>query len=289
MIHSMTGFASVQKQMGAYLCCWELKSVNHRYLDVSVQLPSAFRFLEGKLRGLLRDKLTRGKVECQLQWVFAQSETANIVLHDGLVNALLQAGQAIESKYLLANDLTVSRLLQYPGVIVHHDAVEMQAGEEDVLALFTVALTNLIAMRNNEGDMLKAAIQMRLQSLVDEIATARTIATETSVDVRDKLDSRLAALNFSVADLRIEQEIALLLIKRDISEELDRLQGHCIEVARVLNLDEASGRRLDFLMQELNREANTIASKSDSLLLTQSAVQMKILIGEMREQVQNVE
>lgn len=288
MTHSMTAFARVQNQLGASVLCWELKSVNHRYLDVSFRLPESFRFIEVNLRNIIRGQLSRGKLECQLKVNDLTSDNQSMVINTGLVNALLEAGGRLASSRQIADDLTVSRILSWPGV-VQIAQPDMEALGQQVEQAFQNALTQLLAARLAEGSMLREHINTRLQLLNDEIICARRQVALTAGLTKEKLLSRLRTIQLDVVDARVEQEIAMMLARLDVSEELDRLQTHLNEVARTVECDDAAGRRLDFLMQELNREANTLSSKSDSVVLTQHAVQMKVLIEQMREQIQNIE
>ena len=285
MTHSMTAFARVQNQYGI---CWELKSVNHRYLDVSFRLPESFRFLEINLRNLLRGQLSRGKLECQLKVNDLMGEHQSMVINTGLVKALLDAGAVLASSQQIADDLTVSRLLAWPGV-VQTQQPDMESLGQQIEQAFQEALTQLLAVRLAEGSMLNEHIKARIRLLFDEIFSARAQVALTSGQTKEKLLTRLHTIQLDVMDARVEQEIALILARLDVSEELDRLETHLNEVARTIESDEGAGRRLDFLMQELNREANTLSSKSDSVVLTQHAVQMKVLIEQMREQIQNIE
>jgi uncharacterized protein (TIGR00255 family) len=284
----MTAFARMQNQLGNNVFCWELKSVNHRYLDVSFRLPEPFRFLENNLRNQLRGQLQRGKLECQLKVNDLTGENQTITLNEGLVKALLNAAHSLASSHQIADDLTVSHLLTWPGV-VQSSQPDMSALEKQIEASFQEALTQLVAVRLAEGTILKEHIKSRAYLLQEEISCARNQVALLAEQSKEKLLNRLRAIQLEVIDARIEQEIALMLARLDVSEELDRLETHVQEVARTLDRDEAAGRRLDFLMQELNREANTLSSKSDSIVLTQHAVQMKVLIEQMREQIQNIE
>lgn len=288
MTHSMTAFARVQNQLGASVFCWELKSVNHRYLDVSFRLPESFRFIETTLRNIIRGQLSRGKLECQLKVNDLTSDNQSMVINTGLVNALLEAGERLASGHQIADDLTVSRILAWPGV-VQPGQPDMDTLCQQVEQAFQNALTQLLAARLAEGSMLREHINVRLQLLNDEIMSARTQVALTAGLTKERLLARLRTIQLDVVDARVEQEIALMLARLDVSEELDRLQTHLNEVARTVECDDVAGRRLDFLMQELNREANTLSSKSDSVVLTQHAVQMKVLIEQMREQIQNIE
>ena len=284
----MTAFARVQNQHGANLLCWELKSVNHRYLDVSFRLPEAFRSLEVSLRNVLRGQVSRGKLECQLKVNDALGDNQSLLINTGLVKALVDAGAALASSEQLADDLTVSCVLAWPGV-VQVGQPDMDAFGPQIEHSFQEALTQLLAARLAEGCMLKEHVKNRINLLNEEIVRARAQVASISGQTREKLLARLHHLQMDVMETRVEQEVALMLARLDVSEELDRLQTHLDEVDRTLENDDIAGRRLDFLMQELNREANTLGSKSDSVALTQQAVQMKVLIEQMREQIQNIE
>lgn len=288
MLQSMTAFARMQKQTEEGHFCWEIKSVNHRYLDVSFRLPEPFRFMEPQLRTVLRDKISRGKLECQLKYQDISSDNQSMLINRGIVNALVGLSEQLSASHHLANDLSVSQVLSWPGV-VQANALDVEALKEQVLLLFEEAVEQLSQMRVAEGTALKTHVEGRLHELSHELVRARTLVSMQAEKVKDKLLTRLHAVQLEVMESRVEQEIALILARIDVSEELDRLQTHLDEVNRALNCDKIAGRRLDFLMQELNREANTLSSKSDSVELTQSAVEMKVLIEQMREQIQNIE
>ncbi|MBI2785408.1 MAG: YicC family protein [Legionella longbeachae] len=288
MLQSMTAFARVQQQIEVGQFCWEIKSVNHRYLDVSFRLPESFRFIEPHLRAMLRDKISRGKLECQLKYQDTSTNNQSMLINMGIVNALVGLGEKLSASHHLANDLGIAEVLSWPGV-VQTSTLDVDVLVEHVLSLFKEAIEQLSHMRATEGRALKTHVTGRLNELALEVERARSLVLMQSGRVKDKLLTRLKGLQLEVQDARIEQEIALILTRLDVSEELDRLQIHLDEVGRTLNDDKIAGRRLDFLMQELNREANTLSSKSDSVELTQTAVEMKVLIEQMREQIQNIE
>ncbi|MFT4058318.1 MAG: YicC/YloC family endoribonuclease [Legionella sp.] len=288
MIQSMTAFARVQRQFGAGNFCWEIRAVNHRYLDVSLRLPESFRFMETHLRNSLRDKVSRGKLECQLKYQDTGSENQAMLINESLVTGLVDLSHKLAVSHHLANDLGVSHVLSWPGV-VQANTPEVDVMAQDVLTLFAEAIEQLLQVRITEGKALKAHVEMRLEELKQQLDKARSIVTAQEGQVKDKLLTRLHAVQVEVPESRVEQEIALILARMDVSEELDRLQTHLSEVSRTVNCDKIAGRRLDFLMQELNREANTLGAKSDSVELTQCAVEMKVLIEQMREQIQNIE
>lgn len=288
MIHSMTAFSRIQKQFDVGDFCWEIRSVNHRYLDVSFRLPESFRFLEAELESLLRDKIHRGKLECHLKYKDTSCDNRSMLINIGTINALLDLSGKLSASHHLANDMTVSQVLSWPGV-VEANPLDMEELSQIALELFQKSIDKLCEVRAGEGRSLKAYVEDRLQALRQEVMKSKSIMVSMSAKTKDKLLTRLHELQMDVTEARVEQEIALLLAKLDVSEELDRLETHIAEVNRTLNAEKVTGRRLDFLMQELNREANTLSSKSDSAELTLCAVEMKVLIEQMREQIQNFE
>lgn len=288
MTSSMTAYANVQKQVDAGNFCWEIKSVNHRYLDVSFRLPDAFRSLENSLRSILRARINRGKLECQLKFIEQANTNHSIIINEGLVDALLETAHQLASAKQVANDLTLSNLLLWPGVVqTTKPDLEFLAKEAELL--FEDALLKLLEVRKTEGLALRRFMQNRLEKLSVEVRLVEEYLQTHAGQYKEKLLSRLENLQLTVDNPRIEQEIALIIARGDVSEELERLHIHSGEVVKILASEEASGRRLDFLMQELNREANTLGSKIDSGVLTQRVVEMKVLIEQMREQIQNIE
>lgn len=293
MVHSMTAFTRQQLDKDYGSLAWEIRSVNHRYLEVSVRLPESLRALENTVRDALRQHLSRGKVECQLR---LQTEAANgggeMEVDEGLATQLIDAAQRLNG---LAQDsgarlaeLSITELLRWPGVVGSR-ALDTAAIQKDALALFDTALADLVATRQREGSELAAFISQRCEAIRALVAELRVMMPEILEKQRTSLLERVEALAVELEPTRLEQEIALLTQKADVDEELDRLGAHINEVERVLTTDEQKGRRLDFLMQELNREANTLSSKSIVVETTRSAVDLKVLIEQMREQIQNIE
>lgn len=288
MTHSMTAFVSAQSQVDSTVIRWELKSVNHRYLESNFRIPDAFRFIEVNLRQALSGHISRGKLDCHLKINVADGVAPSFVINDGLMKAVLEAGSKLADNEQLANDLTVSKILLWPGIAEMH----MPNSNEHAKAiqqLFQQAVEQLAGVRQEEGNKLKSFIKTRLTLLTEQVELARAEVSHFRQQARDKLLARLERLNLEVLEARIEQEIALMLTRLDVSEELDRLTVHIDEVCRILDSQGPVGRRLDFLMQELNREANTLSSKSDTSELTKHTVEMKVLIEQMREQIQNIE
>ncbi len=288
MIQSMTAFARLQKHDNFGVFCWEIRSVNHRYLDVSFRLPESLRSIETTLRSTLRDTVHRGKLECQLKYQDTNPENQSMLINIGMVNALSDLANQLVASHQLANDLKVSQVLAWPGV------VQSRTLDTDKLSHFAVqtfeeAIQQLLQMRIQEGVALKAHVEDRLTRLQDEVNRSKILVRSLAKQNKEKLMSRLESIRIEVPEARVDQEIALTLARLDVSEELDRLSMHIDEVSRALRSEKVAGRRLDFLMQELNREANTLSSKSDSAELTRHAVEMKVLIEQMREQIQNIE
>ncbi|HUQ10472.1 MAG TPA: YicC/YloC family endoribonuclease [Steroidobacteraceae bacterium] len=283
----MTGFAR-REQAGTWgtLTC-ELRSVNHRYLEPGFRLPEELRPLESDLRQMLAKHLKRGKVDCTVHLRGAQAAERELRLD---ANALARVAAALKQVTSAMPGTTVDavEVLRWPGVIeATNPDSEALLGAGRVL--FQQTLDDLGAMRLREGKRLGDLIEQRCANLLALVAQVRTRLPDLQARIRTRLIERVAELAASVDGERMEQEIALQLQRIDVAEELDRLGGHIEETRRVMGGGEAAGRRLDFLMQELNREANTLASKSQDLDTTRITVDMKVLIEQMREQVQNVE
>ena len=291
MVQSMTAFTRQQLDRDYGSLAWEIRSVNHRYLEASVRVPESFRALENTVRDALRKQLNRGKVECQLRF---QTEAADgapvskISVDKELVKQLIEAGDVIGSLASDAATLSTAELLRWPGVIGTAE-LDKKALEQDALELFAVALKDLIATREREGAELSEFIGQRIDAIRVIVADVRLMMPDILAKQRENLLAKIAEIDIEIDPMRLEQEVALLAQKADIAEELDRLGAHVNEVERVLRSDDQMGRRLDFLMQELNREANTLSSKSIVVETTRSAVDLKVLIEQMREQIQNIE
>jgi uncharacterized protein (TIGR00255 family) len=288
MIASMTGFArrEASGEWGTLVC--ELRSVNHRFLEAGFRLPDELRSAEGELRSRLAQKVRRGKVDCSMSYRRPSGVGGAFEVDARALERLLHAAQTVSRSLHGPATLNVLDVLRWPGVL-REDAL----GGEPLLAaagaLFAATLEDLTAARAREGQRLRELLEQRCGALETLIAAVRTRVPEVQARARTRLAERLAELTAAVDHERVEQELALLLQRLDVDEELERLTGHVVEVRRVIGGGEPAGRRLDFLMQELNREANTLSSKSQDLETTRSAVDMKVLIEQMREQVQNAE
>lgn len=267
---------------------WEIRSVNHRYLETSVRLPESFRALENSVRETVRKRLNRGKVECQLRFQSEGKVSTALHLNRGLIHKLIEANVEIEQLTGASTKLGSMEVLRWPGVIQDQD-FDTSTIEKQAMELFSDALDDLIATREREGSELKGFLEKRIQSVRDIVASVRVKMPDILNRQKQTLLDRVRDLKAEIEPTRLEQEISLLAQKADVEEELDRLNSHLNEVERVINTTGQKGRRLDFLMQELNREANTLSSKSIVTETTLNAVELKVLIEQMREQIQNVE
>lgn len=288
MIASMTGYAVMTKEIPEGSLTLELRSVNNRYLDIQFRLPDEFRSLETAMRELLNTQLKRGKVDCRLAFMPNTSVALPQQLDDQLLNKLLELNNVVKSVLPEARSLTVADILRWPGAL-RNDLASPTELHESCMELLQRTLNELIATRVREGEKLKIALLERLRQL-------RQLTTELSpripsllANFQEKLIARLQEAKVDGNDERIRQELILFASKIDVDEELSRLQTHLDEVEHTLRKGGCAGKRLDFLMQELNREANTLGSKSVDVEVSKISVELKILIEQMREQVQNIE
>ena len=284
----MTAFArqEIAKEWGHLAL--ELRSVNHRYLEISLRLPEELRSLETKIRESVAAKLARGKVDVSLRFARNETRDGNILIDKDLVQQLSNASREID--HILYNPEAISSLdvLRWPGVI---KSAELDSSELSTafFELLDSTLNDLLAGREREGEKLTILIQQRCSTITDVIAEVKKRLPEIMQLWREKLLKRIQDASVEVDENRLEQELVIIAQKTDVDEELDRLVTHVAEVERVLKSDKPIGRRLDFLMQELNREANTLGSKSIDTETTKASVDLKVLIEQMREQIQNIE
>ena len=286
-MHSMTAFARTDLQTDIGSFTWEIRSVNSRYLELHFRLPETLRAVEAQVREVLRKRLQRGKVECSLKFT-PQVQSQGMNVNETLVSQLNAAADHVHSIIGPGNALDALEILKWPGVLMQ-PAFDNQAIEQDAMKAFEATLSQLIEMREREGAALSQFISQRIDGIGEQVAKVKAILPQILKAQREALLSKLADLKQQVEPDRFEQEMVIVLQKADVDEELDRLEAHLEEVTRILKQKGAVGRRLDFMMQELNREANTLSSKSISHLTTQIAVELKVLIEQMREQVQNIE
>jgi len=289
MIRSMTGFARVERQFDFGRMSWEMRSVNHRYLDYGLRLPEEFRPLESDIRTCLGQYLSRGKIEANLRLVTEPGAiSSKLELNTGLAQEVLEVHKEMTRLAGVEQEADISQVLNWPGLIEEKrpDPTPLRAA---AMELLIEAAQELQAGRAREGEQMANAIRERLTGVAAITANIRLWLPEIRISLKQKMLDRVADLKMPLEPGRIEQEVVLLSQKIDVDEELDRLDAHVEEVYRVLDLEEPVGRRLDFLMQEFNRESNTLSSKSIDQRTTQAAVDLKVLIEQMREQVQNVE
>ena len=284
MTKSMTAFA--RSESGHI--SWEIRSVNHRYLEVGLKVPDAFRSLEISLRNKLKARLNRGKIDCQLRIGHSQASEASLSIDEKLLEDLTGALATIIPKLETVAPVNPLEVLKWPGILSEPTEDE-ESIKKTVVELFDSALAQLIEMRSSEGAELRKIILEKLADLRSIVDQAATEAPIISARQRDKMISKLNDLNIDADPGRIEQELVIMAQKSDVAEELDRLNTHIEEVSATLDSKEAVGRRLDFLMQELNREANTLSSKAVATNTTIHAVELKVTIEQMREQIQNIE
>ena len=287
MITSMTGFAAVSGEVPGGRFALELKTVNHRYLEFQTRMPEDLRSLEYAMRELLAAKLTRGKVECRVTFTPIATRDSLAPSEDALA-ALAETQKQILKKFD-AGRLSVWEIMHAPG-IMSAEAIGTDAAKEALMVLFKNAIAELNATRQREGEKLGQMINERLDGIEVLVKQVAPLIPEMVAAYQEKLALKLTeAMVGSASDERLKQEVVLFASRIDVSEELNRLGAHVSEVRRVVKSGGAVGKRLDFLMQELNREANTLGSKSVSAESTKVAVELKVLIEQMREQIQNIE
>ncbi|UAA39239.1 YicC family protein [Paraneptunicella aestuarii] len=287
MIYSMTAFARKELKSSWGTAVWEIRSVNQRFLETYFRLPEQFRGLEPVLRERFRKKLQRGKVECALRFSSEGAEASKITLNEALAKQVLQAADWVQS-HGQSTGVNPLDILRWPGVVASEEA-DMDAIQAALLAGLDETLDDFIAARATEGEELKKLIEQRLDGIEVESAKVQEHMPQILQWQREKLLTRFEEAKVELDEGRLEQEMVMLAQKIDVAEELDRLKAHVKETRNIITKGGACGRRLDFMMQEFNRESNTLGSKSINADITQSAVELKVLIEQMREQIQNIE
>jgi len=284
----MTAFArkDIQAEWGSL--AWEIRAVNHRYLELFLRLPEEVRAIENRAREQGRKRLARGKVECGLRYTPASNTGRGVQINEELAQQVTDAAKTVAHHMDNAARIDPMEILSWPGVI-QSDDIDTSLIQQQALKLFSTTLDELIETREREGERLQEMIQQRCDAMRPLVEQAKIEMPKVMASVRQKLHERLEEFLEQADETRLEQEMALQAQKLDIDEEMDRLTTHLDEVERILKKGGAVGRRLDFLMQELHREANTLGSKSAHIETTRISVEMKVLIEQMREQVQNIE
>lgn len=287
MTHSMTAFTRQEAQHPWGTLSWEIRSVNQRFLEPHFRLPETLRDLEPAIRELQRKNLNRGKVESVLRYQPAQV-SEHFSIDEKLIKQLAGAAETISSHLQNPAQINPLQLMQWPGVL-QNEEVDPDEIRKAALELYKQGLKDLISARAREGEELANLIVQRLDGIDAIVKQVRDVLPGILDRQRQQIEEKLESIKEELDPARVEQEIVILANKTDVAEELDRLDTHVAEVRRILKKKDPIGRRLDFLMQELNREANTLASKSIVTETTQCAVELKVLIEQMREQIQNIE
>lgn len=287
MIRSMTAYARREIKGDWGSATWELRSVNQRYLETYMRLPEQFRSLEPMIRDRIRHRLTRGKIECALRFDPSQSAQSELMLNEALAKQLIQSANWVK---LQTDEGSINPLdiLRWPGVMAAADQ-DLDAINTELMAALEQALDDFITAREAEGKALQALIEQRLAGVSQQVNNVRQHMPEVLKWQRERLIAKLEDADVQLENNRLEQELVMLAQRVDVAEELDRLEAHVKETYNILKKKEAVGRRLDFMMQEFNRESNTLASKSINADITASAIELKVLIEQMREQIQNIE
>lgn len=286
MIVSMTAFGRQEEKADWGRATWEIRSVNHRYLDLTVRLPEDLRMLENRVREQISARLRRGKVDCTLRYAPGEGVSNRLAVNSNLAKKVMDAALSLQIPD--AQPLNPMDILQWPGVIENESPDPENIGDP-LLALLDTTLDTLVDTRRREGEKIQGMITERCEAIKKQVDLARAEFPGAIDAIREKILARAGEMSVDLNNERLEQEIVFLAQKMDVAEELDRLDAHIKEVEHVLGQTEPAGRRLDFLMQEMNREANTLGSKAASLPLTNAAMELKVLIEQMREQIQNIE
>jgi len=284
----MTAFSRSSEEYPWGSLVWELRSVNHRYLDVTIKLPEELRSIENDVRTRLNKSIKRGKVECNLRYKAAENIQTKLSVNEEYVDEVMRACQVISTKLHQPSEMDVLEVLKWPGVL---EPTEMDLSPviNSALNLFDQAINSMLESRESEGQRLQMMIEDRCKAMTLIVSSERQRRPQVLEKTRNKLLNKVEELKSNYDKDRFEQELLFMTQKMDVDEELDRMESHFVEVEKVLKRNEPVGRRLDFIMQEFNREANTLGSKSTDIETTQSAVELKVLIEQMREQVQNIE
>lgn len=286
MTASMTAFARLEESGSWGRAIWEIRTVNHRYLDMAIRLPEEMRMLENTVREHISTQIKRGKVDCILRFEADDASSGKVPINSALAEKIIHAAESLSIKN--PAPLNAVDILRWPGVI-ERESLDVESLGKSLLAVLDNSLQILLETRQREGKKLKAMLVDRCQAADQQVLQIRDRLPEIVAKIRERYIKRAKELQVELERERLEQEMLILAQKMDVAEELDRLQTHIEEVLRVLNEDIPVGRRLDFLMQEMNREANTLGSKTASVEMSNVSVELKVLIEQMREQIQNIE
>ncbi len=288
MIQSMTAFARQEKRGDWGTASCEIRTTNHRYLELFFRLPEVFTFLEPQLRNSIRQQIQRGKIECMIRFQADLMQAKSLNINSALIEQLLNTSHHIGKNAEINTQINIIDLLRWPGVVQNQET-DLNAAQSAITQLFQETLNDLIQTRLREGEALKNFLTQRVQEITLNMDYIRNKIPEMNDGLRAKLNSRCEELKLSLEPQRFEQELVLYLQRIDVTEEIDRIATHLQEVNRTLSAGGMIGRRLDFLMQELNREINTLGSKTNDSDISRVVVDLKVLLEQMREQIQNIE
>ncbi|AXQ98984.1 YicC/YloC family endoribonuclease [Pseudoalteromonas piscicida] len=286
MIHSMTAYARKEVKGDWGTGVWEIRSVNQRYLETFIRAPEQFRGLEPVIRERLRKHLQRGKVEVYLKFTANPAHVGQLTVNESLAKQLVESAKWLQSQS--GGDINPVDILRWPGVM-EAEEVDLDTVNSELLGGFDELVEDFKAARASEGENLETMITTRLDGILEQVNIVEGYMPEVTKWQREKLSQKLEELKTDIDEGRLEQELIYLAQKQDVAEELDRLKSHVKETHKILKKGGACGRRLDFMMQEFNRESNTLAAKSINSDITNAAVELKVLIEQMREQIQNIE
>lgn len=287
MIQSMTAYARIETKGDWGTAVWEIRSVNQRYLETYIRLPEQFRSLEAILRERLRKQIQRGKVEVFLKYTANPSAVTQLTINKTLAKQIIDSATWVTNE-AKSGQLNPVDILQWPGVM-QAEETDMNAVQQEILSAFDPLIKDFKDARASEGTNLKAMIDTRLEGVLEQSKIVSDHLPEIMKWQKERISSRLEEAGVEIDEQRLEQELIYMAQKTDVAEELDRLQSHVSETQKIMKKGGACGRRLDFMMQEFNRESNTLASKSINADVTNAAVELKVLIEQMREQIQNIE
>jgi uncharacterized protein (TIGR00255 family) len=286
MIASMTAFARLEDSGDWGRAIWEIRTVNHRYLEIGIRIPDDLRMLESKIRERISARLQRGKVDCNLRYEPDENTLGDITINRRMAETLIATAESLT----LAGPVTINTMdiLRWPGVL-NKESPDAEAIGGPLLLMLDAAIDIILETRHREGEKLAGLVLERCNAATQCITATRAKLPGIMAAIRERILSRAQELATNIDKDRLEQEMVILAQKLDVAEELDRLEAHIGEVRRILGTEDAKGRRLDFLMQEMNREANTLGSKAGSIDVSNASVELKVLIEQMREQIQNIE
>ena len=288
MVLSMTGFGRTDFGKGSVTGFLEIRSLNHRHLDISVKLPETLRPFEKTARELIKAKVNRGKIDCYLTFETKKKPEASLEIDDSILRNIAAINTRLSREFKKDLEINLIDLMKWPDIFSARD-ISFECNEEALTELFNNTLEELLSTRKSEGQSIKKALEQKLESFEKSFSLIVDLTPKNIEGARNRLHSRLKQLNEDIDHTRVEQEVIILIQKLDISEELDRIESHVKEMKKVLFRKEPIGRRLDFILQELARETNTLGAKSNNMDISAATIEMKVLLEQLREQVQNIE